>query len=90
MVEPVRYTVTVAPKAIKALRHIPAKDRGRIEGAILALCINPRPPNAIALQGGSRLLRVRLGDYRLIYSVEDAVLTVLVVKVGHRREVYDR
>ncbi|MCD4726205.1 MAG: type II toxin-antitoxin system RelE/ParE family toxin, partial [Pirellulales bacterium] len=53
-----------------------------------ALAKNPRPAGAKMLAGPNRFLRVRVGDYRIIYRVEDDRLVVLVVRVGHRREVY--
>ena len=55
---------------------------------IVALEVNPRPPGARKLRGESELWRVRVGDYRILYSIEEARLVVLVVKIGHRREVY--
>lgn len=53
------------------------------------LAQNPRPPGARALQGRPGI-RVRVGDYRIIYTIEDDVLVVVVVRLGHRRDVYDR
>jgi mRNA interferase RelE/StbE len=63
--------------------------RGRVQGAIALLAQDPRPPAARALQGRPGL-RVRVGDYRIIYTVSDDVLLVVVVTVGHRRDVYNR
>ena len=63
--------------------------RPRIEGAIALLAIDPRPPAARALQGRPGL-RVRVGDYRIIYTIEDDVLLVVVVTLGHRSDVYKR
>lgn len=54
----------------------------------MTLEANPRPPGAKKLRGESDLWRVRVGDYRILYSIEEARLVVLVVKIGHRREVY--
>jgi mRNA interferase RelE/StbE len=81
------YRVELRPAAIRALRKVDPQHRGRIQGAIALLAQDPRPPGARALQGRPGL-RVRLGDYRIIYLVEDDVLLVVVVTVGHRREVY--
>jgi mRNA interferase RelE/StbE len=53
-----------------------------------ALENNPRPPGCVKLQGGDELYRVRVGDYRILYEVQDAVLVVLVVQIGHRGEIY--
>lgn len=63
--------------------------RHRLQGAIALLAQDPRPPAARALKGGPGL-RVRVGDYRIIYTVDDEVLLVVVVTLGHRREVYGR
>lgn len=65
------------------------RSRRRIQGAIALLAEDPRPPAARKLQGRDGL-RVRVVDYRIIYTVEDDVLLVVVVTLGHRREVYDR
>ena len=60
----------------------------RIVQAIDSLEDDPRPAGAVALHGGDGVLRIRVGDYRILYTVDDKVLTVLVVTIGHRREVY--
>jgi mRNA interferase RelE/StbE len=52
------------------------------------LSTNPRPPAAIALSGGSGELRIRIGDYRVVYAVDDAQINVLVLRVRHRKEAY--
>ena len=84
-----RYRVELRPAAIRALRKLEPGARDRIKGAIALLALDPRPPAARALHGRSAL-RVRVGEYRIIYTVADDVLLVVVVTVGHRREVYDR
>jgi mRNA interferase RelE/StbE len=71
----------------KDLRRVPKVDVARILKRIEALEENPRPPGSEKLSGQERY-RVRLGVYRIIYEIEDAVLVVTVVKVGHRRDVY--
>ena len=83
------YRIEVRPAALLALRAIDHRDRGRIQGVIALLAENPRPPGARALRGRDGL-RVRVGDYRIIYTVEDDVLLVVVVTLGHRRDVYER
>jgi mRNA interferase RelE/StbE len=84
----VTYTVELGPVR-KDLRALDDKTRRRIFRAVMALEVNPRPPGAKKLSGEkSELWRVRVGDYRILYSIEEARLVVLVVKVGHRREVY--
>lgn len=83
------HRIELRPAAVRALRRIQGRDRDRIRGAIALLAHDPRPPGARALQGRPGL-RVRVGDYRIVYTVDDGVLLVVVITVGHRREVYDR
>jgi len=83
------YRVELRPAAAKALRKLDPKVRGRIRGAIALLAQDPRPPAARALQGRPGW-RVRVGDYRIIYAVQDDILLVVVVTLGHRREIYER
>ncbi len=85
-----RYTVVLKPAAERALKKIVQPTLRRIAKAIDNLGTDPRPSGVTALQGKPGLLRIRVGDYRIIYIVRDDVLTVLVVTVGHRREVYQR
>jgi mRNA interferase RelE/StbE len=84
-----RYRIELRPAAVRALRKLDPPVARRIQGAIALLADDPRPPAARALQGRPGL-RVRVGDYRIIYTVDDDVLLVVVVTVGHRRDVYDR
>jgi mRNA interferase RelE/StbE len=83
------YRIELRPAAVRALRKLDPPIRGRLQGAIALLAKDPRPPAARALQGRPGL-RVRVGDYRIIYTVADEVLLVVVVTLRHRREVYDR
>jgi mRNA interferase RelE/StbE len=83
------YRIELRPAAVRALRQLDPQVRRRIQGAIALLAQDPRPPAARSLQG--RLgLRVRVGDYRILYTVADDVLLVVVITLGHRREIYDR
>jgi mRNA interferase RelE/StbE len=83
------YDVFVVRSARKELADVPAQDRDGIVARIAALADDTRPP------GGEKLslqdkYRVRQGDYRIVYTVVDATVTVWVVKGGHRRDVYRR
>ena len=82
-----RYRVELRPAAQRSLARLRGQTRLRIEGALLLLAQNPRPRGAIALQGRDGF-RVRVGDYRIIYSIHDDVLVVAVVEIGHRRDAY--
>jgi len=84
-----RYRIELRPAAVRALRKLDPQVRRRVQGAIALLADDPRPPAARALRGRPGL-RVRVGDYRIIYTVADDVLLVVVVTLGHRRDVYDR
>lgn len=83
-----RYHVTYAKAAARALRHLDRPVQRRLADAIDDLGDDPRPHGAKTLQGAGGLLRVRVGDYRVVYEVHDDELMVLVVTLGHRREVY--
>lgn len=85
----VTYRIEVRPAALRALRKIDRQDQPRIQAAIALLAHDPRPPGARALQGRDGL-RVRVGNYRIIYTVADDALLVVVVTLGHRRDIYDR
>ena len=82
------YNIEVLPTAKRQLDRLPADIQRRIAKAVDQLRENPRPVGAIKLTGNGGLYRVRSGDYRIVYRIEDNRLLVLVVKVGHRREVY--
>jgi mRNA interferase RelE/StbE len=86
----VAYTVELKPAAVRDVKAIPERDRKRIKTRIDALAANPRPSGVKALQGGESYLRLRVGDYRIIYTVLDQMLLVVVIRIGNRREVYRR
>lgn len=84
-----RFKVVIKASAAKELEAIDGKrNRQRLVQAIGALAVDPRPPGAEKLSGLKDRYRIRMGDYRVVYAIEERVLTVFVVKVGHRREVY--
>ena len=84
-------TIEIAPSAAKALSKLATANRLRIAGAIELLSVDPRPPRAKMLRGGQQgRWRVRVGDHRITYAIEDDRLLVLVLRFAHRREVYDR
>ncbi len=83
------YRITYVTSAAKALRKLDRQIAERILRAIENLAEDPRPAGCVMLQGGDGELRVRVGDYRIIYDVEDAELIILILRVGHRRDVYE-
>ena len=83
-----RYDVFIKPSALKELEAVDSKkDRRRIVQVILSLAEEPRPSGCRKLSGKDKY-RIRSGQYRIVYAVEDAILVVTIVKIGHRREVY--
>lgn len=84
------YRVEVAAAAVRELRKLDRPAQRRVQAAIELLAVEPRPSGAKKLVGGNGEWRVRTGDYRIVYEIHDQVLLVLVVAVGHRREIYDR
>jgi mRNA interferase RelE/StbE len=81
------YNVLIKPSAAKELETVPRKDRLRVVQKIRALAGNPRPIGCEKLSGLEQY-RLRQGRYRIVYSISDPEQTVLVVKIGHRKEVY--
>ena len=83
------YTVEVSRPAEKFLRALTDKKLyRRLREALDALEANPRPVNCAKLQGEEELYRIRVGDYRIIYQIQDQRLILLVVQIGHRRQIY--
>jgi mRNA interferase RelE/StbE len=79
----------MARSADRALAKLPARDRERVEQRIAILGNDPRPPQSRRLVGaGTRAYRLRQGDYRVVYEVDDDALEVTVTRVAHRRDVY--
>ena len=82
------YRITFAPCAARQLRKLDPQARRRVQAALELLADEPRPPAATQLVGGAGEWRVRTGDYRIVYEIRDGHLLVLVLAVGHRREIY--
>lgn len=81
------YTVAILPSALRQLGELPRHDQKRIKERIDRLAADPHPPGSKKLKGTADLFRVRAGNYRIIYSVEANGLVVLVIRIGHRRDV---
>lgn len=82
-----KYNLYIKPSAVKDIEAIPKKDRLRIVKRIQDLAIDPKPHGYEKLSGREKY-RIRQGRYRILYSIFDLELIVIVVKVGHRREIY--
>ena len=83
-----RYEVVFRESAAKELRALDKSVRKRVGAAIDALALDPRPPGCVRLKGSSSY-RIRVGDWRIIYEVNDGLLIVTILKIGHRSSVYD-
>jgi mRNA interferase RelE/StbE len=83
------YTIIFKPRARRDLEKLPIATRDRIAVAIDQLGSQPRPPGCKKLAGADNLWRIRVGDFRIVYQIYDDRLIVLVVRIGHRREIYD-
>ena len=87
MAESRTYEVRLIVTARRQLLRVPGRIRSRIGNAIRALAADPRPPGCKKLTSGTDYFRIRVGDYRVLYEVRDRDVLVLVIKIGHRREV---
>jgi mRNA interferase RelE/StbE len=84
------YTIQFLPAAAKELKALPRKEIVKIDKELLALAKNPHQNTSVtALQGFNELYRLRVGDYRVVFKIENRQLLILVIKIGHRKEVYD-
>ena len=81
------YSLFIKPSAAKEIEAVPKPDRRRIVAKIMSLSSDPRPPGCEKLSGHDQY-RIRQGNYRILYEIHDLKLIVVVVKVGHRRDVY--
>ncbi len=81
------YSITTRPRVPRQISSLPPATQLRIEAAIDALAQNPRPSGSLKLSGRD-FWRIRAGDYRVIYAINDGEQIVTVVRVGHRRDIY--
>ena len=79
------WRVELAPAAQRQLRKLPPAETARLRGPILALARDPRPPGAVRLVGG-RFWRLRIGDLRVVYAIDEALGIVVVLRVARRGE----
>jgi mRNA interferase RelE/StbE len=82
------YKVILKPSADRELQKLPVDIQRRIVAVLRELSITPRPHGVVKMAGDDNLWRVRTGTYRIIYEIHDAIVTVLVLRIGHRRDVY--
>ncbi len=82
------YTVEFAPRTRRELRKLSSEIRKRVLKKIASLSENPFPHGYTEMKGSQNYYRVKVSDYRIIYTVEHGELLILVVSIGHRREIY--
>jgi mRNA interferase RelE/StbE len=82
------YTVRIDEDAERQLAKIPKRMASRVSEKIVALGIEPRPHGVVKMSGIRNMFRIRVGDYRVVYSIFDRELVVLVIRIGARKDVY--
>ena len=82
------YHVKVKRSAAKALKKIPKADQKRIADKIDSLAEDVPNPDTTKMKGNNPFHRIRVGEYRIIYEIQEDVLLILVVKIGHRKDIY--
>jgi mRNA interferase RelE/StbE len=82
------YRIELSKKVTKQLKALPVAVRSLIQTKLKALGIEPRPPGVVKLKKSESQYRIRVGNYRVIYEIEDEILLILVLKVAHRQDAY--
>jgi mRNA interferase RelE/StbE len=82
------YKIEFTRAALRGLEAVPESERKKIGKKIDSLAEKPRPPGARKLSGVEGQYRIRVGDYRVIYGIDDSLVIVLVIRIGNRRDVY--
>ena len=83
------FTITINPSALKELSKLPKVTIKKAEKAIDSLANNPRPIGVKKLKGTEEsLYRIRIGDYRIIYSIEEEIKIIDIIRIGHRKDIY--
>jgi mRNA interferase RelE/StbE len=88
VIAPASYSIQIKPSALSKLKKLPSQIKRRISEKIDSLAVDPRPPGVEKLEGADDLYRVRVGNYRIIYQIQDEILLIMIVKVGDRKEIY--
>ncbi len=85
-----QYFVEFRPSVLKSLKRFPKRDLVRIKKKIEEIGSNLPAPNTTKMKGDNSFHKVRSGDYRIIYEIHDDRLVILIVKIGHRKDVYKK
>ena len=84
-----KYKIQIKPSAVKELNKLPKKNLMKVVLKIQALSEDPRPSGCEKLSGDEKY-RIRYGNYRIVYAIQDEILVVYVVKIGHRKDTYKK
>ncbi|MDH3360569.1 MAG: type II toxin-antitoxin system RelE/ParE family toxin [Desulfobulbaceae bacterium] len=82
------YSIAFRPSVLKSIKKLPKRDLVRIKKRIDALANNLPDPATTKMKGNNPFHRIRSGDYRIVYEIHDDKLVILVVKIGHRKDIY--
>jgi mRNA interferase RelE/StbE len=82
------YDLRITTSAAKSLMKLPRVEQKRIRSAIAELPADPRPHGVTKLSGTTDSYRIRVGNYRIVYTLDDGELVIVVVRIGHRKEIY--
>jgi len=83
-----KYRIEIKKSAAKKLKKIPRPDQKRISIAIDNLAENLPNPDTTKMKGNNPFHKIRVGDYRIIYEIQNNVLLILIIKIGHRKDIY--
>ncbi len=82
------HRIEILPSALRELEHVPIAARRRVAQAIDRLAADPRARGVTKLRGSENVWRTRAGEYRVLYQIDDEGARILVIKIGHRRDIY--
>jgi mRNA interferase RelE/StbE len=82
------YSIEFKPRVSKFIETLPIKIQRQLFSHIESLALNPRPPGCKLLHADEKIYRIRSGNYRIIYQIQDKILLVVIVKIGDRKDVY--
>jgi len=85
-----KYSVEFRPAVLKSIKRLPLKDLRRIRKKIDSLAENLPEPSTTKMKGNNNFHKIRSGDYRIIYEIHNDRLVILVVKIGHRKDIYKK
>ena len=85
-----KYTVEFRPGVLKSIKHFPKRELLRIKKKLEELSNNIPDPATTKMKGDNDFHKVRIGDYRIVYEIQGDRLVILVVKIGHRKDVYKK